>query len=61
MKQKKNQTNLEQKQEQKKKVEKVVLKEWHSTEYIKKLKETTYKNKEVVFILPNGKEYRDDK
>lgn len=61
MKQKKNQTNLEQKQEQKKKVEKVVLKEWHSTEYIKKIKETTYKNKEVVFILPNGKEYRDDK
>ena len=61
MKQKKNQTNLEQKQEQKKKVEKVVLKEWHSTEYIKKLKETTYKNKKVVFILPNGKEYRDDK
>ena len=61
MKQKKNQTNLEQQQEQKKKVEKVVLKEWHSNEYIKKIKETTYKNKEVVFILPNGKEYRDDK
>ena len=36
-------------------IKKVKLNEFHSTEYIKKLKETTYKDdKKVVFILPNG-------
>lgn len=40
-------------------IKKVKLNEFHSTEYIKKLKETTYKDdKKVVFILPNGKEVK---
>lgn len=29
------------------------LKEFHSFEYLKKMKETTYKGKKVVFILPD--------
>lgn len=36
--------------------EKVFLKEFHSTQYLKRLKQTTYDGKEVVFVLPNGKE-----
>ena len=36
----------------------VILKEWHSVKYLKLLKETTYKGKKVVFILPDGKEFR---
>lgn len=35
----------------------IELKEWHSKEYLKKKLETAYKGKEVVFILPNGKEF----
>ena len=58
---KKNQTNQKQETNQKNDVEKVILKEWHSIEYLRKLKETTYKDKKVVFILPDGKEYRNDK
>lgn len=57
----KNQTNQKQEMNQKNNVEKIILKEWHSIEYLRKLKETTYKDKEVVFILPDGKEYRNDK
>lgn len=41
----------------KKEPEKVTLTEFHSKEYLDKLRKTTYKDKEVVFILPNGKEY----
>lgn len=40
-------------------IKKVTLDEFHSKEYIKRLKETTYKDdKKVVFILPNGKEVK---
>lgn len=39
-------------------ITKVELKEFHSKLYLEKLKETTYKDKKVVFILPNGKEYK---
>lgn len=37
--------------------EKIIVKELHSKKYLDNLRETTYKNKKVVFILPNGKEY----
>lgn len=37
---------------------KIELKEFHSKMYLEKLKETKYKNKQVIFILPNGKEYK---
>ncbi len=37
---------------------KIELKEFHSKMYLEKLKETKYKNKKVIFILPNGKEYK---
>lgn len=40
---------------------KVVIKEIHSKEYLKRLQETTYKGQEVVFILPGGGEYRNEK
>lgn len=36
----------------------VELKEFHSKIYLDKLKNTKYKNKKVIFILPNGKEYK---
>lgn len=36
---------------------KIKLAEFHSVAYLDKLRKTTYKDKEVVFILPNGKEY----
>lgn len=36
------------------KIIKVNLKDFHSHGYLKKLKETTYKGKKVVFILPDG-------
>lgn len=39
-------------------IEKVELKEFHSRKYLENLKATKYKNKKVVFILPNGKEYK---
>ena len=39
------------------KVLRIELKEWHSRKYLKEKLETTYKGKEVVFILPNGKEF----
>ena len=29
----------------------------HTKKYLDMLRETTYKDKEVVFILPSGKEY----
>nr|DAL10366.1 MAG TPA_asm: hypothetical protein [Caudoviricetes sp.] len=38
-------------------VTKIKLIEFHTKKYLENLKETTYKNKKVVFILPNGKEY----
>lgn len=37
---------------------KIKLKDFHSVAYLEREKETTYKDKEVVFILPNGKEYK---
>lgn len=37
---------------------KIELKEFHSKMYLEKLKKTKYKNKKVIFILPNGKEYK---
>ncbi len=37
---------------------KVELKEFHSKTYLNKLKEKKYKDKNVIFILPNGKEYK---
>lgn len=43
------------------KIIKVTLTEYHTKEYLRNLKRTTYKNKKVVFILPNGKEYGDEK
>ena len=43
------------------KIIKVILTEYHTKEYLRNLKRTTYKNKKVVFILPNGKEYGDEK
>ena len=36
----------------------VEMKEYHSVAYLDKLKQTTYKDQKVVFILPNGKEYK---
>lgn len=36
----------------------VELKEFHSKIYLDKIKNTKYKNKKVIFILPNGKEYK---
>lgn len=36
----------------------IKINEYHTKKYLEKLKETTYKNKKVVFILPNGKEYK---
>ena len=43
-----------------KEIIKVTLKEWHSKLYLDNLKKTTYKDKEVVFILPDGKELKDE-
>lgn len=37
---------------------KVKLKDFHSVAYLEREKKTTFKGKEVVFILPNGKEYK---
>lgn len=42
------------------KVERIELKNWHSKDYLIKLSKTTYKDKKVVFILPNGKEFKID-
>jgi len=38
-------------------VEKIKVKDIHTKHYLDNLKKTTYKDKKVVFILPNGKEY----
>ena len=38
-------------------VEKIKIKDIHTKKYLDNLKKTTYKDKKVVFILPNGKEY----
>ena len=38
-------------------VKKIKLNEIHSKKYIDNLKETTYKDEKVVFILPSGREY----
>jgi hypothetical protein len=37
---------------------KIKLEQNHSIKYLEMLKETTYKDKKVVFILPNGREYK---
>lgn len=37
---------------------KIELKEFHSKIYLDNLKEKKYKDKNVIFILPNGKEYK---
>ena len=37
---------------------KIELKEFHSKIYLNKLKEKKYTDKNVIFILPNGKEYK---
>lgn len=34
------------------------LEDFHTKEFLKKIKETISKNKEIVFILPNGKEVK---
>ena len=39
------------------KIQTIKLNEYHSIKYLDMLKETTYKGKKVVFILPNGREY----
>lgn len=44
--------------ETKEKIAKIKLEEYHSKEYLELLKKTTYKGQKVVFILPNGKEYK---
>lgn len=36
---------------------KIHLEKHHSIKYLEMLKETTYKDEKVVFILPNGREY----
>lgn len=36
---------------------KIVIKEFHSKKYLDNLRKTTYKDKKVVFVLPDGKEY----
>ena len=38
-------------------LKKIKLNEIHSKKYIDNLKETTYKDEKVVFILPSGREY----
>lgn len=45
-------------QEESKKYTKIKLTEFHSKAYLDRLKETTYKDKKVVFILPNNKEVK---
>ena len=47
-------------QEKKNDVLEIKLDSIHSKRYIEMLKETTYKGKKVVFILHNGKEYKED-
>ena len=37
---------------------KIEIKENHTIEYLKRLKETIYKNEKVVFIMPSGKEHK---
>ena len=44
--------------EKKQIIQKIKLNENHTVKYLEKLKETTYKNEKVVFILPNGREYK---
>lgn len=39
-------------------IKKIQMNDFHSKIYLKKLRETTYKNEKVVFILPNGKEWK---
>ncbi len=39
-------------------IKRIACKEYHSKKYFERLKATTYKNEKVVFILPNGKEYK---
>ena len=39
-------------------IQKIQLNEYHTIRYLEMLKETTYKGKEVVFILPNGREVK---
>lgn len=34
----------------------IKLNDFHSIKYLEKLRQTTYKNEKVVFILPNGRE-----
>ena len=38
-------------------VTKIKIDKIHTKKYLDNLKETAYKNKKVVFILPSGKEY----
>lgn len=38
-------------------VTKVKIDKIHTKKYLDNLKETTYNNKKVVFVLPSGKEY----
>lgn len=35
----------------------IKFKDFHSKQYLDNLRKTTYKDKKVVFVLPNGKEY----
>lgn len=44
-----------------KETKKIKINEIHSKKYLDKLKTTTYKDEEVVFILPSGKEYKNGK
>lgn len=46
---------MDQQKKEKKQIQKIQLKEYHSKIYLEKERKK-YKNEEVVFILPNGKE-----
>ena len=47
---------MTQSKQNQKEPKKIKINEIHSKEYLDKLKKTTYKDEEVVFILPSGKE-----
>lgn len=39
-------------------IKKIKIDGIHTSKYLERLKETTYKNEKVVFILPSGREYK---
>jgi len=48
---------MEQAKTTEKQKKEIKINKTHTKKYLDKLRETTYKNQEVVFILPSGKEY----